>query len=117
MILQLATLGIVVAAEAIDSDTKRTIVQVAAMLGTTAWSSGYGRRHEDQADRVGLRYAYEGGFDVNKGPSLWGRFAEKYGQTNRVLNFFFSDHSVAEARARNLRQELAINYSAQTQGQ
>ena len=117
MILQLATLGIVVAAEAIDSDTKRTIVQVAAMLGTTAWSSGYGRRHEDQADRVGLRYAYEGGFDVNKGPSLWGRFAEKYGQTNRVLNFFFSDHSVAEARARNLRQELAINYSAQALGQ
>lgn len=117
MILQLATLGIVVAAETIDSDAKRTVVQVAAMLGTTAWSSGYGRRHEDQADRVGLRYAHQGGFDVNKGPALWGRFAEKYGQPNRVVNFFFGDHSVAEARARNLRQELAVNYSPQALGE
>ncbi|MBM3778717.1 MAG: hypothetical protein FJW23_10850 [Acidimicrobiia bacterium] len=111
MLIELAALGIAVAAEAIDSDATRAAVQVAAMLGTSAWSSGYGRQYEDQADRVGLRYAYEGGFDVAKGPGLWGRFAERYGGQNRVLNFFFSDHSVAEARARNLRREIQLNYA------
>ncbi|MDA1184490.1 MAG: M48 family metalloprotease [Acidobacteria bacterium] len=110
MIIELAALGISAAAEAIDNSTTRAIVQVATLLGTSAWSSGYGRNYEDQADRVGLRYAYQAGYDVRKGPALWGRFAEKYGETNRVVNFFFSDHSVADARARNLARELSINY-------
>ncbi len=110
MFIQLAALGVAIAAETVDSTTKRTIIQVATMLGTSAWVSGYGRRHEDQADRVGLRYAHQGGYDVSRGPELWGRFAEKYGNPNKVVNFFFSDHSVAEARAHNLSQELALNY-------
>lgn len=112
MIIQLAALGILAASETIDSKSKRAIAQVATVLGMSAWTSGYGRRHEDQADRVGMRYAYQGGYDVSKGPGLWNRFADKYGQTNRVANFFFSDHSVAEARARNLHEEIAINYAS-----
>lgn len=111
MLIQLAALGAAAAAETIDSDGVRAAVQVAAMLGTSAWSNGYGRQYEDQADRVGLRYAYQGGFDVATGPALWERFAKKYGDTNRVINFFFGNHSVAEARARNLRREIGVNYS------
>ncbi len=110
MFVQLAALGVSVAAETIDSTAKRTVLQVATLLGTSAWISGYGRGHEDQADRVGLRYAHEGGYDVHKGPALWNRFAQKYGNPNKVVNFFFGDHSVAEARARNLTHELALNY-------
>ncbi len=113
MIVQLAALGVLAVSETIDSPSKRAITQVATVLGMSAWSSGYGRRHEDQADRVGLRYAYQGGYDVNQGPALWGRFADKYGQTNRVANFFFGNHSVAEARARNLHEEIAVNYAAE----
>jgi predicted Zn-dependent protease len=41
-------------------------------------SNVYGRDLEDQADRVGLRYAYEAGFDATKAPRLWKRFREKY---------------------------------------
>jgi predicted Zn-dependent protease len=81
------------------------------VLGASAWTSGYGRSHEDQADRVGLRYAAEGGFDVSKGPGLWNRFAQKYGNSPKALNFFFGDHSVAQDRARNLAREIALNYA------
>jgi Zn-dependent protease with chaperone function len=110
--IQLAALGALGLAEgAIDDDTHRAVVQVLTMIGASAWSSGYGRDHEDQADRVGLRYAYEGGFDVRKGPRLWNRFAEKYGGQNKALNFFFGDHSVAQDRERNLSRELALNYT------
>jgi predicted Zn-dependent protease len=44
--------------------------------------SGYSREYEDQADRVGLRYVYQAGFDPTKGPGLWGKFKEKYGELN-----------------------------------
>jgi len=112
MLIQLAALGVVaVAEESIKDQNKRAVLQVATLLGASAWVSGYGRAHEDQADRVGLRYASEGGYDVNKGPELWNRFAEKYGNSSKVINFFFGDHSVAEARSRNLAREIALNYS------
>lgn len=107
---QIAAAGAAGAAQALDSRKAQAAVGVAALLSVTAWQKGYGREMEDQADRVGLRYAYEGGFDVRKGPHVWQRFREKYGQENRLTNFFFSDHSQAEARERNLNRELQLNY-------
>jgi beta-barrel assembly-enhancing protease len=111
---QLLAFGAVAAAESLDENRKKTksIVELAALLGTMAWQNAYGRDQEDQADRVGLRYAYEGGFDVRQAPRLWKRFADKYGNSNRVVNFFFGDHSLPKARAANLAQEIALNYSA-----
>ena len=58
----------------------------------------------------GLRYAYEAGYDITKGPRLWNRFAKKYGEGNKVANFFFSDHSQSAARATKLEKEIAFNY-------
>lgn len=110
--VQLAALGAIgVAQETINSKTKRLIVQSLAVIGALAWRNGYGRSHEDQADRVGLRYAYEGGYAVTRGPGLWNRFAQKYGDQNKVANFFFGDHSVAKERAANLERELRVNYA------
>jgi len=59
---------------------------------------------------VGLRYAYESGYDITKGPRLWYRFAKKYGEGNKVVTFFFSDHSRSAARAAKLEKEIAYNY-------
>lgn len=101
-----------VAEEAIDHDVAREATKLVSGLFAVAWSSGYGRRLEDQADRVGLRYAYEAGYDVRKAPHLWERFAEKYGQPGKVANFFFGDHSLASQRAEHLRLELLANYAA-----
>lgn len=112
MLIQLAALGVAaVTEETVEDKNKKVVLQVATMLGATAWTNGYGRSHEDQADRVGLRYAAEGGFDVRKGPALWNRFAAKYGDSSKVANFFFGDHSVAQDRARNLTREIRLNYS------
>jgi Zn-dependent protease with chaperone function len=108
--IQLATLGALGATSTVDDDTKRLLAQVGASLAASAWSSGYGRDLEDQADRVGLRYAYEAGYDITRGPALWDRFAKKYGNGSKALNFFFSDHSQSAARAEKLRVEIAHNY-------
>ncbi|MEW6365624.1 MAG: M48 family metalloprotease [Acidobacteriota bacterium] len=112
MWIQLVGLGVLAGSQAIDDKKARAIVDLAAVFSLMAWKNGYSREHEDQADRVGIRYAHEGGYDVRRGPDLWMRFAKKYGDQNRAVNFFFGDHSVSAARAKNIQREIALNYSA-----
>ena len=80
--------------------------------------SEFCRRHgfsyqemEDQADRVGLRYAHEAGYDISKGLDLWEKFADKYGETSRTVNFFFGDHSRSSKRQELLQLEIERNYA------
>jgi Zn-dependent protease with chaperone function len=110
MWIQLAAIGVSAAAEEIDDKNKRAVAQLLVLFGAQAWSNGYGRDMEDQADRVGLRYAYEAGYDITKGPRLWQRFAKKYGESGKVANFFFGNHSLSSARAVTLERQLALNY-------
>lgn len=107
--LQMASIGSLVAAEAIDNDGLRAVAQIGSTLGFTAWMNGYGRDLEDQADRVGLRYAYQGGYNVSQAPRVWQRFLEKYGERDGFTNFFFSDHSSSSARRRHLEDEIRFN--------
>jgi Zn-dependent protease with chaperone function len=108
--IMLGATVVAAASEKIENDAKRLGAQLGAMLVALALSSGYGRDQEDQADRVGLRYAFEGGYAVQRGPGLWDKFALRYGDQNKAVNFFFGDHSVAKDRARNLRREIDWNY-------
>jgi hypothetical protein len=110
MWIQLAALGLAAATESVKNDDAKAVLALVGQFGSLAWKNGYGRSLEDQADRVGLRYAYEAGFDVTKGPRLWQRFARKYGDSSKVQNFFFSNHSQSSARAAKLERELALNY-------
>jgi len=110
MLVQLLAVGAVGGAAASDSKKTAAVVGLASMFTLMAYKNGYSRGAEDQADRVGLRYVYEAGYDVHQGPLLWGRFAKKYGDQNQAVNFFFGDHSVASARQKNLEREIAMNY-------
>jgi Zn-dependent protease with chaperone function len=110
MWIQLAAIGVSAAAEDIDDRTARVVAQLLVAFGASAWQNGYGRDLEDQADRVGLRYAYEAGYDIGKGPRLWERFARKYGEPGKAVNFFFGNHSLASQRAANLQRQIAVNY-------
>lgn len=110
MRLQLITLGLLAGVSGGDPTKASKLASLAGGFALTTLQNGYSRDHEDQADRVGLRYAYEGGFNVRQGPALWNRFAEKYGSQDAVTNYFFGDHSSAEARVRNLNREIALNY-------
>jgi metalloendopeptidase OMA1, mitochondrial len=107
---QLIAGGIIGAAGTVDSRRTQELIALAGLFSLSAWQSGYGRGLEDQADRVGMRYAHEGGFDVSKGPRLWARFAEKYGNQDAVTNFFFSHHSRSTVRQKHLQRELSLNY-------
>jgi Zn-dependent protease with chaperone function len=108
---QLIAAGAEGAMRSVRNNTTRQAVGLAASLSLSAWTSGYSRELEDQADRVGLRYAHEAGFDVSAGPGLWARMRSKYGELDRVSSFFFGSHSRPTERIRNIQLELARNYS------
>ena len=107
---QLASVAGAVGAGTIDSRAGRSAAELGASLGISAWQSGYSREMEDQADRVGLRYAYEAGFDVSQGPEVWKKFRQKYGEEDTMSNFLFGSHSRPTDRIRNINRELRVNY-------
>ena len=95
----------------IDNDLARSAAQAGTSLGVMTFGNTFSRDDEDQADRVGLRYVYEAGYDYRKAPDLWRKFAAKYGDSDKVTNFFFGDHSLSAKRADDLEQEIARNYA------
>ena len=97
-------------AAAAESFTHDVQTQQLIGLAFSAWRNGYSRGYEDQADRVGLRYAYEAGFDVSKSIRLWERFEQKYPQSDKLTNLIFGDHSRNTDRIRNLQNEINLNY-------
>jgi Zn-dependent protease with chaperone function len=110
MWVQIAALGITAAARDVDDRKQRLIVNLLTQFTAMAMVNGYGRDLEDQADRVGVRYAHEAGYAASRAPNLWRRFARKYGERGKLVNFFFGNHSLASQRAANLEKEIALNY-------
>ena len=89
----------------------RAAVEAVASLTVITVGNTFSRGYENQADRVGLRYAYEAGYDVSRAPALWKRVAAKGGEDLKVTNFFFGDHDLALERAAALQKEIDRNYS------
>lgn len=103
-------------AGAVIGGTAGALAQMGGQLGASALLSGYSREYEDQADRVGLRYVYEAGYDVTKGPELWARFKEKYGEEDKLSNFFTGDHSRPTERIQAIKREIDRNYDPPPEG-
>ncbi|HET8947927.1 MAG TPA: M48 family metalloprotease [Candidatus Polarisedimenticolia bacterium] len=95
----------------IKNDLGKMAAQQATALGQTTFGNAFSRDYEDQADRVGLRYVYEAGYDYRKAPALWNKFAAKYGDQSKVENFFFGNHSLSAERAKALQKEIDRNYA------
>ncbi len=103
--------AVALGASKVTSGVAKDAAQAGVALGATTFNNVYSRDYEDQADRVGLRYAYEAGYDYTKAPKLWKRFAEKYGDQSSVENFFFGNHSLSSKRAAALEKEIKNNYN------
>jgi Zn-dependent protease with chaperone function len=102
---QILAVGGAVAGDVVGG-TAGQIAALGGQLSASALLTGYSREFEDQADRVGLRYVHEAGYDPRKGPALWTKFKEKYGETDKVSNFFSGDHSRPTERIRNIQRQI-----------
>ena len=108
---QILGTGAAIATSQIHNATAQQVAALGGQLGLSALMTGYSRDYEDQADRVGLRYVYEAGFDPTKAPGLWEKFKQKYGETDKITNFFTGDHSRPTERIHNLQRQIQLNYS------
>jgi len=84
-------------------------IAAAGIIAVGALQNKYGRNEEDQADRVGLYYMTQAGYDPRESPKVW-REISKNTKQNAVSNFLYSDHSTARSRLKNLNREIAYNY-------
>jgi predicted Zn-dependent protease len=116
--MQWIALGAAVAAAAVDANRTpaegpswtSTLISLGATLSLTAAVNGHGRNMEDDADRIGLAYAIDAGYDPFQAPRVWELFSRHTGDRNAVANWFFSDHSTHRARIGNLTQEINRYY-------
>lgn len=81
-----------------------------AAVALSAAVNGHGRNLEDDADRIGLRYSIEAGYDPREAPEVWLIFDEHVNDQNAAVNWFFSDHSTHRARISNLTREVNLHY-------
>lgn len=71
---------------------------------------GFSRQLEDEADRVGLFYTANAGYDPRESPRVWQQIVDAKGKTNETKNFFTSGHSIPEDRLKNLNKEIYRHY-------
>lgn len=89
------------------SDSLRQYGSTIGALGGAALQFGvllpYSRRHELEADRLGVDYMYKSGYRVAEAPRLWDVMAEK---NPRTTPEFLSTHPDPLNRAAQLRQYI-----------
>ena len=78
-------------------------------LTLAAIRNGYQRSLENQADRVGMEYMVNAGYDPREAPRVWKVMAVKFG--DHPTNFFWSDHDNDTTRRSYLMAELKNNYA------
>ncbi len=86
--------------------------QTALLIGKlsyTLMSNKFSNDMEEQADRVGLFYAYDAGYDVRESTNLWRKVIGSYreGVTGSIL---YSDHPAMLDRLKDMRREVILNY-------
>ena len=78
-------------------------------LAFNAWTHHYDRKDEDQAGRVGLRYAAEAGYDVTAAVRLWQHVLQTRGDQGAADDFFYGNHSLTVVRIAHLQEEIRNN--------
>jgi len=105
-----AMVGGIVVGSKTDSAVAGILTGIGSGLTLSAIVNGHGRELEDEADRVGLEYMVEAGYDPFEAPKVWKIFNQHSGDQSAATNFFFSDHSMHSARISNLTREINGNY-------
>jgi len=93
-----------------DDERMQYAIKLSGGMLSVVGKNQYSQSNEIQADRIGLRYAAEAGFDVTKSPDLWVKFGNKYTDQNGLYNFFMGDHPTFNLRMNKLREEIKNNY-------
>ncbi len=88
--------------------TGESAIAAATQMIDSAIKNGYSRSLENQADRLGLQYMYEAGYDIREAPRVWQMMTKKYGEHG---SSFWSSHDNNTTRRSYLMAEIRNNYA------
>ena len=88
------------------SSTLQSLGTTVLGVGAQAWSSGFSRSQESEADHIGLIFAAMAGYDPEVAVSFWQRMAEASGSKGSAVSSIFSDHPSDEKRIKQIQQWL-----------
>ncbi len=78
------------------------VTSLAIGVGTQAWTSGFSRKQESEADHIGLIFAAMAGYNPDVAVSFWQRMAAVGNSSNSI----FSDHPSDEKRIKQIQAWL-----------
>ena len=88
-----------------EDEKTRDLIQTAYGLGSKYGAIlPYSRKHESEADQIGMRLMAQAGYDPSEAPRFWQRFGQAKGASS--TSEFFSTHPSDERRAAELQAQL-----------
>ena len=81
-----------------------------AQVGYGLLQNKFSRELEDQADRVGLYYAWEADYDVREAPRMWQKMMGEFG-AGKTGSILYADHPSMLSRYRNTNRMMVFNYA------
>jgi predicted Zn-dependent protease len=102
----LADVGVSAVAIALQANDVRSSQEIAAILGagvTFGVILPYSRRHESEADTLGIRYMHGAGFDPTQAIPFWEKMAARSGSRQPE---FMSTHPDPQTRLAAIKQQL-----------
>jgi len=101
----LAQAGMTVASVVAGESTTESQLALGALgLATKGVVLSYSRKHESEADGIGLEMMAKAGFDPQQAVELWRKMAEKSGGSQ--VPEFFSTHPSEEHRIKDLQKKM-----------
>ena len=97
----MSVIGGVAGAAGVSSGIQ-SIASAAIGIGAQAWTSGFSRKQESEADHIGLIFAAMAGYNPDVAVSFWQRMAAVGNSSNSI----FSDHPSDEKRIKQIQAWL-----------
>lgn len=110
----LLNVGMMAAGMAAQTTEYGQLIVAGAGVGAGAWQAHYGRDQELEADKFGVQYMVEAGYDAQGAVELQQKFVElSKGQKGGFMEALFASHPPSEERVKR-NQELAAGHKGGT---
>ena len=103
IIVQLGALGVSVATQTKSEQEKLVLMGAYGALANLGFVLPFSRKHETEADHIGIMYMALAGYDPAEAPRFWGRMA----QSGSNVPAFMSTHPKSDKRAEDLDSLMA----------
>ncbi|HFE53658.1 MAG TPA: peptidase M48 [Bacteroidetes bacterium] len=99
--------GIALVTQLILGQNPKMWEKIAAQLFTTAGVLHYSRKHELEADRLGVRYAYKAGFNPNGMVTFFEKLQALQKREPSLIEVWFSTHPPTSERIKQAKAQIA----------